>query len=84
MIGSFEVHVGDMDQVLHLWRITGGFEKIDTAARVLGNDKVKKDLQNNQQKNKMSNFLLYVGLPSTRTRTRCFVAFAPFAVHATV
>lgn len=42
LIGSFEVHVGDMDQVLHLWRITGGFEKIDTAARVLGNDKVWK------------------------------------------
>lgn len=44
MIGSWEVHVGDMDQVLHLWRITGGFEKIDTAARVLDNDKVEKKL----------------------------------------
>lgn len=41
LIGSWEVHVGDMDQVLHLWRITGGFEKIDTAARVLENDKVR-------------------------------------------
>lgn len=41
LIGSWEVHVGDMDQVLHLWRITGGFEKIDTAGRVLENDKVK-------------------------------------------
>lgn len=40
LIGSWEVHVGDMDQVLHLWRITGGFEKIDTAGRVLENDKV--------------------------------------------
>lgn len=41
LIGSWEVQVGDMDQVLHLWRITGGFEKIDTAGRVLENDTVK-------------------------------------------
>lgn len=40
LIGSFTVHVGDMDQVLHLWRYTGGFEKIDTASRVLENDNV--------------------------------------------
>lgn len=40
LIGSWTVHVGDMDQCLHLWRITGGFEKIDTAHRVLENDTV--------------------------------------------
>lgn len=39
-MGSWTVHVGDMDQCLHLWRYTGGFEKIDTAHRVLENDKV--------------------------------------------
>lgn len=40
LIGSFTVHVGDMDQCLHLWKYTGGFEKIDKAHRVLENDKV--------------------------------------------
>lgn len=40
LIGSWTVHVGDMDQCLHLWKYTGGFEKIDTAHRVLENDKV--------------------------------------------
>lgn len=38
LIGSWTVHVGDMDQCLHLWRYTGGFEKIDAAHRVLEND----------------------------------------------
>lgn len=40
LMGSWTVHVGDMDQCLHLWRYTGGFEKIDAAHRVLENDKV--------------------------------------------
>lgn len=41
LIGSWTVHVGDMDQCLHLWKYTGGFEKIDTAHRVFENDKVR-------------------------------------------
>lgn len=40
LIGSWTVHVGDMDQCIHLWRYTGGFEKIDDGYRILGNDKV--------------------------------------------
>lgn len=31
LVGSWTVSVGDMDQALHLWRYTGGFEKIDKA-----------------------------------------------------
>lgn len=40
LIGSWTVHVGDMDQCIHLWRYTGGFEKIDDAYRILEKDKV--------------------------------------------
>lgn len=40
LIGSWTVDVGDMDQVLHLWRYTGGFEKIDAAHRILPADQV--------------------------------------------
>lgn len=39
-MGSWTVDVGDMDQVLHLWRYTGGFEKIDAAHRILSADQV--------------------------------------------
>lgn len=39
-MGSWTVDVGDMDQVLHLWRYTGGFEKIDAAHRILSTDRV--------------------------------------------
>lgn len=31
LAASWTVQVGDMDQVLHLWRYTGGFEAIDQA-----------------------------------------------------
>lgn len=31
LVASWTVQVGDMDQVLHLWRYTGGFEAIDQA-----------------------------------------------------
>ena len=44
LIGSWTVHVGDMDQCLHLWKYTGGFEKIDAAHRILEQDKVKQSL----------------------------------------
>lgn len=44
LIGSWTVHVGDMDQCLHLWKFTGGFEKIDAAHRILQQDKVKQYL----------------------------------------
>ncbi|XP_049538275.1 protein NipSnap [Anopheles darlingi] len=39
LIGSWNVEVGDLDQCLHLWRYTGGFEMVDQAKRELTNDK---------------------------------------------
>lgn len=33
-----------MDQCLHLWRYTGGFEKIDTAHQVFKADSVRKQI----------------------------------------
>lgn len=38
LIGSFTVSVGDLDQCLHLWRYTGGFEVIDKSKDILGSD----------------------------------------------
>jgi len=38
LIASWTVQVGDMDQALHLWRYTGGFEKIDKAHNELSQD----------------------------------------------
>ncbi|EGK96974.1 AGAP012981-PA [Anopheles gambiae str. PEST] len=40
LIGSWNVEVGDLDQCLHLWRYTGGFEMVDQAKRELSSDKV--------------------------------------------
>uniref|UniRef100_A0A182N509 NIPSNAP domain-containing protein n=1 Tax=Anopheles dirus TaxID=7168 RepID=A0A182N509_9DIPT len=39
LIGSWNVEVGDLDQCLHLWRYTGGFEMVDQAKLELGSDK---------------------------------------------
>lgn len=38
LMASWTVQVGDMDQVLHLWKYTGGFEKIDQAKHELWHD----------------------------------------------
>lgn len=38
LVASWTVQVGDMDQVLHLWRYTGGFEAIDQAKDNLWHD----------------------------------------------
>lgn len=40
-MGSWSVQVGDMDQCIHLWRYTGGFEKIDLAKDILWHDNVR-------------------------------------------
>lgn len=40
LVGSWTVQVGDMDQCVHLWRYTGGFEKIDQAKEELWHDEV--------------------------------------------
>lgn len=38
LVGSWQVQVGDVDQCLHLWRYTGGFEKVDIAYKGLYRD----------------------------------------------
>jgi len=38
LVASWTVQVGDMDQCLHLWKYTGGFEKIDEAKEDLWHD----------------------------------------------
>ncbi|GAB0094767.1 Nipsnap [Sergentomyia squamirostris] len=38
LMASWTVQVGDMDQCLHLWRYTGGFEAIDQAKENLWSD----------------------------------------------
>lgn len=38
LVGSWTVQVGDLDQCIHLWRYTGGFEKVDMAERELAQD----------------------------------------------
>jgi hypothetical protein len=41
LVASWTVQVGDLDQCVHLWRYTGGFEKIDLAERNLPKDPVR-------------------------------------------
>lgn len=40
LVGSWTVAVGDLDQCVHLWKFTGGFERIDNVNKVLRNDAV--------------------------------------------
>lgn len=40
LVGSWTVNVGDQDQALHLWKFTGGYEKIDHFNELIGNDPV--------------------------------------------
>lgn len=44
LIGSWTVEVGDLDQALHLWQYTGGYERIDHAQAVLFQDESYKRL----------------------------------------
>jgi len=38
LVGSWTVEVGDLDQALHLWQFTGGFERVDHTNTVLSKD----------------------------------------------
>ncbi|EFN85510.1 Protein NipSnap [Harpegnathos saltator] len=38
LVGSWTVEVGDLDQALHLWQYTGGYESVDHAQAVLSTD----------------------------------------------
>lgn len=40
LVGSWTVEVGDLDQALHLWQYTGGYERIDHAQNVFSKDEV--------------------------------------------
>jgi len=40
LLGSWIVEVGDLDQALHLWQYTGGYERIDHAQTMLSQDEV--------------------------------------------
>lgn len=58
LIGSWTVQVGDMDQCVHLWRHTGGFEKIDAAQNLFENDNVM-TFANTNESAKFSFKLIY-------------------------
>lgn len=45
LISSWKVEVGDIDQCLHLWRYTGGFEKVDLAKQELWKDDVSRNFK---------------------------------------
>lgn len=40
LIGSWMVSTGELDQALHLWQFTGGFQSIDQARTHLSADEV--------------------------------------------
>lgn len=40
-MGSWTVNVGDQDQALHLWKFTGGYEKIDLYNKILHDSPVR-------------------------------------------
>lgn len=60
LVASWTVQVGDMDQCLHLWKYTGGFEKIDQAKEDLWNDPEYLKLMNQRSKFLRSRHLQYL------------------------
>lgn len=60
LMGSWQVTVGDMDQCIHLWRYTGGFEKIDQAKEYLWNDDDYLKLMNERSKMLRNRHLQYL------------------------
>jgi len=42
LIGSWSVHVGDLDQYVHLWKHRGGYAAIDKTNNILMHDKVSR------------------------------------------
>ena len=51
LIGSWKVEVGDVDQILHLWKFTGGFEKVDLAKEELWKNEVSRKMNGKCWKN---------------------------------
>lgn len=60
LVASWAVQVGDMDQTLHLWKYTGGFEKIDQAKEDLWNDPEYLKLMQERSKFLRSRHLQYL------------------------
>lgn len=40
LVGSWTVEVGDLDQALHLWQYSGGYQIVDKAQSLLAKDNV--------------------------------------------
>ncbi|XP_075218762.1 protein nipsnap isoform X2 [Lycorma delicatula] len=60
LVASWNVHVGDLDQSLHLWRYTGGFASIDKSKKLLILDKNYKSLVAEQGKYLRSRHVQYL------------------------
>ncbi|XP_055384198.1 protein NipSnap [Condylostylus longicornis] len=60
LIGSWTVQVGDMDQCLHLWKHTGGFEKIDQLTNFQSESKDYERLMTEVGNNLRSRHLQYL------------------------
>lgn len=41
LIGSWSVHIGDLDQYVHLWKHRGGYAAIDKTNNILQNNQVR-------------------------------------------
>ncbi|XP_012257624.1 protein NipSnap isoform X2 [Athalia rosae] len=60
LIGSWIVEVGDMDQALHLWRYTGGYERVDRTLLTLSQDQAYQRLVKEQGNYVRSRHLQYL------------------------
>ncbi|XP_044015738.1 protein NipSnap [Aphidius gifuensis] len=60
LVASWTVDVGDLDQALHLWQYTGGFERIDQAQTVLSQDESYQKLLKERGNHLRSRHLQYL------------------------
>ncbi|KYN35666.1 Protein NipSnap [Trachymyrmex septentrionalis] len=60
LVGSWTVEVGDLDQALHLWQYTGGYERIDHTQAVLSKDESYQRLQTERGNYLRSRHLQYL------------------------
>ncbi|XP_046740254.1 protein NipSnap [Diprion similis] len=60
LIGSWVVEVGDMDQALHLWRYTGGYERVDRTLSTLSQNEAYHKLIQEQGSYLRSRHLQYL------------------------
>ncbi|EFA05012.1 protein NipSnap [Tribolium castaneum] len=60
LVGSWTVNVGDQDQALHLWKFTGGYEKIDLFNNIISRSDDFKKISEDQGKVVRSRHLQYL------------------------